>query len=114
TFNYFEEQGYGQLATTSSVASARGNSYAPAYSASKAFQSIYFEGLYMKLKRLKKDINVTDIQPGFIDTKMAKTDKKFWVSTPAKAAAQIVDAIDKKKWRVYITHRWWIIAKILK
>jgi len=113
-FNYFEEQGHGQLATTSSVASVRGNSWAPAYSASKAFQSVYFEGLYMKLRRMKIGIHVTDVQPGFVDTKLAKGNKRFWVASPGKAATQIVNAIEKKKWRVYITHRWWLIATIIK
>ena len=32
----------------------------------------------------------------------------------SQPASQIVDAIEKKKWRVYITHRWWIIAKLMK
>ncbi len=113
-FNYFQQQGHGQLVTTSSIASIRGSSYAPAYSASKAFQSIYFEGLYMKIKRMNSSIFVTDIQPGFIDTKMAKAEKRFWVAPPLKAATQIIHAIEKKKWRAYITHRWWVIAKIMK
>lgn len=49
-FNYFLKQGHGQVVTTSSIAAIRGNSWAPAYSAGKAFQSVYFEGLYMKVK----------------------------------------------------------------
>src|SRR6185436_15433283 len=40
-FNYFVKQGHGHFAATSSIASIRGNSWAPAYSASKAFQSVY-------------------------------------------------------------------------
>ncbi len=114
SFNYFVKQGHGHVATTSSIASLRGNSLAPAYSAGKAFQSIYMEGLHIKAKKLKEDIHVTDIEPGFVDTKMAKGNRRFWVSTPQKAAKQIFDALEKKKWRVYITHRWWLIAKLLK
>ena len=53
-FNYFIKQGYGQIAVTSSVAALRGNSWSPAYSASKAFISNYAEGLQMKAARLKK------------------------------------------------------------
>ena len=68
----------------------------------------------MKLKKMKSNIHVTDVQPGFVDTKMAKANKRFWVASPRKAALQIADAIEKKKWRVYITKRWWIIAKLLK
>jgi short-subunit dehydrogenase len=113
TFNYFAKQGHGQLATTSSLASIRGNSHAPAYSASKAFQSVYFEGLHMKARKLNAEVYVTDIQPGFVDTKMAKG-TRFWVSSPQKAAAQIYQAIDRRKWRVYVTQRWWLIAKMMK
>jgi short-subunit dehydrogenase len=113
-FNYFAQQGHGQLATTSSLASIRGNSYAPAYSASKAFQSVYFEGLHMKARKLNAEVYVTDIQPGFVDTKMAKGNARFWVATPKKAATQIFEAIEKKKWRIYVTQRWWIIAKMMK
>jgi len=112
-FRYFVAQGHGHLATTSSIASIRGNSQAPAYSASKAFQSIYFEGLHMKAKKMKIPLYVTDIQPGFVDTKMAKG-TRFWVAPVPKAAGQIFKALEKKKGRVYITHRWWLVAKLFK
>jgi short-subunit dehydrogenase len=113
-FNYFMKQGHGQLVTTSSIAAIRGNSHAPAYSAGKAFQSIYFEGLYMKAKKLKANIYITDIQPGFVDTKQAKAGKLFWVAPVMKAAKQIVHAIDHHKRKAYITKRWWLIAQLLK
>lgn len=114
SFNYFVKQGYGQLATISSLAAIRGGSWAPAYNASKAFQSNYFEGLAIKAKRIKKNIAVTCIEPGFVATKMAKSDKLFWVVPVDKAARQIIRAIQKRKRKVYISRRWWIIAKILK
>jgi short-subunit dehydrogenase len=114
TYNYFLNQGHGQIAGTSSIASLRGNSMAPAYSAGKAFESTYLEGLYIKAKRLQKNIAVTDIQPGFVDTHLAKGDRKFWVAPVEKAAAQIYRAIQKKKKRAYITRRWAIIACLLK
>ena len=113
-FNYFVKQGFGQIAVTSSIAALRGNSWAPAYSASKAFMSNYAEGLNIKAKRLKKNIIVTDIKPGFINTKKAKGNKRFWMATPQKAAKQIMEAINKKKRIAYITKRWWLIAQVLK
>lgn len=113
-YHYFEAQGHGHIASTSSIASLRGNPMAPAYSASKAFQSVYLEGLYMKNAKVMNGIAITDIQPGFVNTKMAKGNRRFWVSSAAKAASQIFDAIEKKKWRVYITRRWWVVAKLLK
>jgi short-subunit dehydrogenase len=113
-FNWFCRQGYGQIALTSSVAALRSNSWAPAYSASKAYMSNYAEGLQIKALRLKKDIIVTDIRPGFVNTKMLKWDKRFWMSSPQKAARQIITAIDRKKRIAYITKRWWLIAQLMK
>jgi len=113
-FNYFVQQGHGQIAITSSIAAVRGNSWAPAYSASKAFMSNYAEGLNIKARRLKKDIVVTDIRPGFIDTKKAKGNRQFWVVPKEKAAKDIITAIQKKKRVVYVTKRWWLIAQLMR
>lgn len=68
-FHYFVHQGWGHIAATSSIASNRGNSFAPAYSPSKAFISCYLEGLYLKAVRMKLPLYITDIQPGFVKTK---------------------------------------------
>ncbi|HET9747202.1 MAG TPA: SDR family NAD(P)-dependent oxidoreductase [Chitinophagaceae bacterium] len=114
TFNYFVKQGHGRMAVISSIAANRGNSWAPAYSASKSFQSNYFEALAIKAYRMKKDIGITCIEPGFVDTKMAKGNKRFWVASIDKAARQIISAIDKKKRKVYISRRWWLIAMLMK
>jgi short-subunit dehydrogenase len=113
-WRWFVQQGHGHLVTLSSIASIRGNRHSPAYSASKAFQSTYFEGLYLKARRMGIPLYLTDVQPGFVDTKMAKGPGRFWVAPPEKAARQIIRAIEKKRWRVYITHRWWLIARIAK
>ena len=113
-FNYFSNQGHGQIVATSSIASNRGNSWAPAYSASKAFMSNYMEGLHMKAFKNKLNIAVTDIQPGFVKTKMAKGNGQFWVVPVKKAGSQIYSAIEKKKRRAYISKRWWLIATIMK
>jgi short-subunit dehydrogenase len=113
-FQYFVQQGYGQIALTSSIAALRGNSWTPAYSASKAYMSNYAEGLNMKAEKLKKQIVVTDIRPGFLGTKASKVPRQFWVAPPRKAAIQIIRAIEKKRRVVYITKRWWLIAQILK
>ena len=114
TFNYFVRQGYGQIALTSSIAALRGNSWAPSYSASKAFMSNYAEGLNIKASKLKKNIVITDIKPGFINTKMAKGNGRFWVAPPAKAVKQIIKGIEARKRVVYITKRWWLIAQLMK
>lgn len=114
TFNYFLQQGHGQLAVLSSVAALRGNSWTPAYSASKAYVSNYAEGLNIKARKLHASIVVTDIRPGFVKTKMAKGNGQFWVAPVEKAARQIIAAITAKKRVAYITKRWALIAFIVK
>jgi short-subunit dehydrogenase len=113
-FNYFVKQGQGQLAIISSVGANRGGLHAPAYNASKAFQSSYAYGLSLKAGRLNKNVSVTCIEPGFVDTKMAKSDKLFWVVPVDKAARQIIRAIEKRKRKVYVSRRWWLVAKALR
>ena len=114
SFNYFIKQGHGSMAVISSIAANRGNSWAPAYSASKAFQSNYFEALVIKAERMKKDIGITCIEPGFVKTKMAKGNKQFWVVSLEKAARQIITAIEKRKRKVYVSKRWWLVAKLMQ
>lgn len=113
SYNLFHKQGYGHLVGISSIASIRGNRHAPAYFASKSFQANYLESLWMKGKRSKAKIYVTDIQPGFVDTPMA-LGNTFWMASLEKATKQIYSAVKKKKRRVYITRRWRLIALILK
>ncbi len=109
---YFQQQGYGHLVGISSIAKIRGNGEAPAYNASKAFVSNYMEGLRIKTKHT--NIAITDIQPGFVDTDMAKGDRLFWVASPQKVAKQIFNAIEKKRKVVYVSKRWRLIALLLK
>jgi short-subunit dehydrogenase len=72
------------------------------------------EGLSIKAIRLKRNISVTDIQPGFVNTAMAKGDGLFWVAPVEKAARQIFNAIESRKRKVYITKRWIIFAWLMK
>ena len=113
-FQYFYKKQKGHLVCVSSVAGLRGGRMAPAYHASKAYQINYLEGLRQKINTLKLPIHVTDIRPGFVDTKMAKGEKLFWVASKEKASAQIWSAIQQKKEIVYVTKRWRLIAMLLK
>lgn len=112
-YNFFRQQGYGHLVGISSIASIRGNRHAPGYFASKAYQASYLESLWMKGKRSKSAISVTDIQPGFVDTPMA-LGKTFWMASAEKASRQIYLAIKKKKRKAYITKRWGLVAFVMK
>jgi short-subunit dehydrogenase len=114
TFNYFEKQKSGHFAAISSIGGLRGSRQAPAYNATKAYQINYLEGLRQKAARLKEQIIITDIRPGFVDTAMAKGEGLFWVMPVEKVVRQIYKAIIRKKRVVYVTKRWRIIALILK
>jgi short-subunit dehydrogenase len=113
-FNFFVQQGYGQIALTSSIAALRGSAAAPAYSASKAFMSTYAEGLSLKAFKLGKPVLVTDIRPGYVNTHLAQGDRKFWEADVGKAARQMVLAIETQKRIAYITRRWRFIAWLFK
>ena len=112
--HHFLSKGSGHLVGISSIAALRGDGDAPAYNASKAFVSNYMEGLRKKVAKLGLSITVTDIQPGFVDTVMAKGDGLFWVASPQKAAQQIYNAIEKKRKHAYITKRWRLIGWLMK
>ena len=113
-FTFFKTQGYGHLVGISSIAALRGSAEAPAYSASKAFMSNYLEGMRIYAQKNHLNVTVLDVQPGFVDTNMAKGEGLFWVASPKKAAKQIIDAIHSRKSHVYVTKRWRLIGWILK
>ena len=114
-FNYFVFQNSGKLATISSVAANRGSGWAPAYAASKAFQSTYFEGLALKARKLATNVSVTTVEPGFVNTKMAHGgDRMFWIVPVDKAARQILRAIERNRRKVYVSRRWWLVAKLMR
>ena len=113
-YNFFKAQGYGHLVGISSIAGVRGNRHVPCYFASKSFMNSYLESLWMKAKRTKNaKIDVTDIVPGFIETKMA-TGNTFWLASLEKGTQQIYTAIKKKKKKAYITRRWRLVAIFLR
>lgn len=113
--NLFKTQGFGHLVSISSIASLRGNRHSPAYFASKAYQVNYLESLYFKSKEIKGGkVYVTDIRPGFVDTRMALGEGIFWMASLEKASKQIYSAIKRKNRRVYISKRWILIAWVLK
>ena len=71
---HFRKQGRGHLAAITSVAALRGNGEATTYAASKAFQSTYLDGLRESMREERLPVTVTELQPGFVDTAMLKTD----------------------------------------
>lgn len=114
-FNYFKEQGHGQIAGMSSIASTLASSRAAVYTASKHFISNYMAGFRMKANKMNLDITITDIKPGFVKSEMTRNNKgMFWVASTEKAVSQMVKAIEKKRNHAYITKRWRLIAWLAK
>jgi len=112
-YHYFSDKAEGHIVATSSIMALRGGP-CPSYNASKAYISSYLEGIYCKSRLQGKNISVTDIRPGYVDTGMAKGKGIFWMAPVEKAACQILEAIQRKRRIVYVTKRWSIIAAILK
>ena len=76
---HFIERGAGHLVGILLVSKIRGGGSAAAYCASKAFISIYLDGLRTKAKTSKLPITVTEVCPDFVDTAIMKVDKPFWI-----------------------------------
>jgi len=113
-YKYFYQQKKGHLVNVSSIASLLGGAANPTYNASKAYQANFMEALWIKAQKSKKTkIAVTDIRPGFVDTKLAQGET-FWKAGVDKAAAQIIKAIERQKKVAYITKRWRLVAYTIK
>jgi short-subunit dehydrogenase len=117
-YRYLKEHGGGMLAGISSVASFRGGSAGPAYSASKAYVSSYMEGLRVMSYKDKASVKVSTIIPGFVDTDLAKgvggEDGIFWMAPVEKAARQIISGLSRGKKIIYVTRRWRLVAWALR
>lgn len=113
-YQYFKKHPPGHLVGITSIAALRGNPSAPAYNASKAYQSNYLEALRLKSLKSGIPVTITDIRPGFVNTDMARGDRLFWVASPEKAASLIYRAIKRKKRVAYISRRWRLFAFLLK
>lgn len=114
-FQYFRNQGHGQIVGISSIAGLFGSSRAAPYSASKAFISTYMQAYRQRCRNLKQDISVTDVIPGFVESEMIEGKKGlFWVANREKAVRQMLDDIEKKKAVSYVTRRWRLIAWLIK
>lgn len=118
---HFLKRGRGHLVGISSLASLRGNSAGAAYAASKAFQSVYLDGLRALAKESGVPVAVTEVQPGFVDTAMMKSERplpgwvtRFFVASPEKAARQIFRAIQKRRKHAYITRRYALVALLAR
>ena len=113
-YRAFAARSEGHIVAITSIAAIRASGPAASYSASKAYQSVYLDGIRSLARSKNSGITVTEIQPGFVDTAMMKAEKPFWISSADKAADQIMTAINKKKAHAYVSRRWGVIAFALR
>lgn len=111
-YRLFLNQKYGHIAAITSVGGLQPAPVAPSYSASKAFQINYIKAIQKKSKNT--GVDVTEIRPGLIDTRMAKGEGLFWVIPLDKASNKIIKAIDKKYHRLILDRRWRVINFLLR
>jgi short-subunit dehydrogenase len=110
----FLEQGRGHVVGTCSVTAFRGMPRNAAYSASKAGFANYLEAL--RAETYYKNIDVTVLYPGYIDTPLNQMLKKRpFVISVEKGAAIIAEIIEKKKKRSFVpVFPWNFIAALIK
>lgn len=110
----FLKQGRGHIVGTSSVAAFRGMRGNSAYSASKAGLAVYLETVRVEL--IQKNIHVTVLYPGYIDTPINQMLRKrpFLISAE-KGALIIANLIEKKVRRSTVpVFPWNIIGRFMK
>lgn len=111
---HFLKQGKGHIVGTSSVAAFRGMPRSSAYSASKAGFAVYLETVRVEL--IKKNIHVTVLYPGYIDTPFNQMLRRrpFLISAE-KGAAIIAQLIEKKaKSSTVPVFPWNVIGRVMK
>lgn len=112
--NLFIEAGKGHIVGVASVAAFRGMPKSASYSASKAGLSVYLEAL--RAETYGKDIDVTVLYPGYIDTPLNSMlkNRPFLISVE-KGAAIIARLIEKKvKSSTVPVFPWNIVGSLLK
>jgi short-subunit dehydrogenase len=111
---HFLERGSGHVVGNCSVAAFRGMARNSSYGASKAGLANYLEALRVEVYR--KNIDVTVLYPGFIDTSLSDNlrDRPFVISAE-KAAAIIAGMIERRvKSATVPVFPWNIIGRLLK
>ena len=87
-------RGSGHIIGLSSMADGLLSAEAPSYHASKAAFSNYLEGLALALKGT--GVRVTNVRFGFVDTKMAKGDRRPFMMSVDRAVGHLMTCVAKR------------------
>lgn len=96
-FNWFAQAKGGHIACITSIAGTKGLGAAPAYSATKRFQSHYLESLTQLAHIRHLNIRITDIRPGFVSTDLIAGSHYPLQMRTEDVARKIVKAIEREK-----------------
>lgn len=112
-FNYFKTRSNGgHIAAISSVAGTKGLGIAPAYSATKRFQSNYIQAL-AQLAHIKKiPVSFTDIRPGFVETELLKSHRFPMLMQPADVARIIFRGVNRRQRILTIDWRYRLVVAL--
>ncbi|KAJ3410515.1 hypothetical protein HDV05_003672 [Chytridiales sp. JEL 0842] len=113
---HFKERRRGQLVGMGSVAAFRGAAQLSAYGASKAFVETYFEAVRNEIiTQGYKDIIVTTIHPGFIDTEINREfEYRPFVIEGPKGGRLLMQSIESKtRWTFVPYFPWFILARLM-
>ncbi len=98
------------IACITSIAGTKGLGAAPAYSATKRFQSHYLECLTQQASMRHLPISIIDIRPGFVKTSLI-AGKDYPLQLEAKKVARgIVKTIEKGRCVKFIDWRYAILV----
>lgn len=111
--NHLEQQGRGKIGVITSVAGDRGRPRNYTYGAAKGALSLYLQGLRSGL--WGSGVAVYDFKMGPVDTPMTVDhEKNFSFSTPEKVATIMVDALQKKRYTVYVPGYWAWVMRVVR
>ena len=115
-------RGHGHFIGLSSVADSLISAGSPSYSASKAGIASFWEGLGIAVKQ--RNVKISTIRFGFVDTKMAKSKKKPFMLTVDQSVDFLLGVIERPRlrasypktmallvWLMGLNHRVFSIAR---
>lgn len=111
-YEYFcEHKSPGRLVAITSIAGTRGVAELAVYSASKAFDSTYLEGLRQRADRDRLPLRIVDIRPGWTRTPLLDADKSYLLEMDEATVCKLIyRAVMKARGTVIIGLRWQILC----
>ena len=110
-YQWFADNAHrGRIACITSIARTRGLGAAPAYSATKRYQSHYLECLAQLASMRRLPIAITDIRPGFVATDLIAGSHFPLQLSAEHVAADIVSAVERCKKVVTIDWRYRLLV----